>query len=80
MDLTEYYAILIALCPTISVIITTIGAIVALIKSIKAIKEESSDKIAKAMEGVKDQQKQISRMASKLASIEKIMLEERDRR
>lgn len=80
MDYNEILAVLIAVCPTITLFITTIGSVLALVKTIKAIRAESEEKIEKSLSAVRDQQKQLSKLYAKISSIERYMVEERDKR
>lgn len=80
MDYNEILAVLIAICPTVSLFITMIGSVLALVKTIKAIRAESDEKIEKSLQAVRDQQKQLSKLYAKVSSIEKCMVEERDKR
>lgn len=79
MDYNEILNVLIAICPTVSLVVTTIGGIIALIKSIKAIRIESDKKLNTALKEVERQKKQLDKIVSKVSSIESVLIEEREK-
>lgn len=80
MDYNEILRVLIAICPTLSLLVSVIGGIVALAKTIKSIKEESNKGLEAALEESKLQKKQLSKLVAKMDSIERVLMEERDKR
>lgn len=80
MDYNEILRVLIAICPTLSLLVSVIGGIVALAKTIKSIKEESHKGLEAALEESKLQKKQLSKLVAKMDSIERVLMEERDKR
>lgn len=79
MDYNEILNVLIAVCPTVSLLVTTIGGILALVKTIKAIRAESDKKLDAALKEVDRQRKQLDKIVSKVSSIESVLIEEREK-
>ena len=80
MDYNEILNVLIAVCPTVSAVVTIVGGIIALVKTIKTIIKESNNKLKVALDEVAKQRKQIDKLVSKVTSIESVLIEERERR
>lgn len=80
MDYNDILQLLIAICPTVSLVVSTLGGVIALVKTIKQVRRESDNKLRVALDEVAKQRKQIDKLLSKVNSIESVLIEEKERR
>lgn len=80
MNYNDILTVLIAVCPTISAVVTLVGGFLALVKTIKQIRKDTDKTVTDAINRIELQERQIGKLLAKISSMEKILKEERDRR
>lgn len=80
MNYNDILTVLIAVCPTISAVVTLVGGFLALVKTIKQIRKDTDKTVIDAINRIELQERQIGKLLAKISSMEKILKEERDRR
>lgn len=79
MEMSEILTILIAICPTISAVITVIGGAVGVIKAIKTVTIKNQDELTKAYARIAKLESKLNVATTKISSIEKMLIEEREK-
>lgn len=79
MEMNEILTILIAVCPTVSAVITVLMGFVGLIKAIKSVTEKSQSDLDKAYARIAKLEAKLNVAATKISSIERMLIEERER-
>lgn len=80
MELSTWATILMAVAPSISAILTVICGFVALVRTIKSINGKNDETVGTSLRKVKDLERKLNIANNKLASIERLLIEEKDKR
>ena len=80
MNIDTITTVLIALCPCISNVITCIIGFLALVKTIKSLKNENNNTVKACDDKTARMERKLNLVSTKLASIEKYLLEQKERR
>ena len=80
MELSTWATILMAVAPSISAILTVICGFVALVRTIKSIRNNNDATVGASQRKVKDLERKLNIANNKLASIERLLIEEKDKR
>ena len=80
MELSTWATILMAVAPSISSILTVICGFVALVRTTKSIRNDNDATVIASQRRIKDLEKKLNIANNKLASIEKLLIEERNKR
>lgn len=79
MDYAQILSILIAICPTISSIISTLGGFLYTVKSIRKVVSTNQAELEKAYARIAKLESKLSIALTKVSSIERMLIEERER-
>lgn len=79
MDLTTLQAILIAVAPSVSAIVTMFGGIIYTVRKIKAMSKSSDKKLLESETKLQKAYKDIAIIKAKCESMEKMMIEEKEK-
>lgn len=79
MELNTITTVLIALCPTISAVLTTIIGFLSAIKTIKALKDDNNETVKKSTQKIDRMEKKLNTLVLKLASIEQYLAEQKEK-
>lgn len=80
MDLTTLQTVLIAIAPSVSAILTMIGGIIFTVGKIKAFSKDSDKKLVESETKLQKAYKDIAIIKAKCESMEKMMIEEKEKK
>lgn len=80
MDFTTLQTVLIAVAPSVSAIITMIGGIIYTVRKIKALSKKSDKALLESETKLQKAYKDIAIIKAKCESMEKIMIEEKEKK
>lgn len=80
MNYNDILTVLIAVCPTVSAVVTLIGGFLALVRTIKEIRKQTDKSVTDAISRIQQQERQIGKLLAKISSIEQTLKNERDNR
>lgn len=80
MNYNDILTVLIAVCPTVSAVVTMIGGFLALVRTIKEIRRQTDKSVTDAISRIQQQERQIGKLLAKISSIEQTLKDERDSR
>lgn len=80
MNYNDILTVLIAVCPTVSAVVTMIGGFLALVRTIKEIRRQTDKSVTDAISRIQQQERQIGKLLAKISSIEQTLKDERDNR
>lgn len=79
MELSTAVTVLIALCPTISAVITAIIGFLSLIKTIKSLHTDNKETVGNNNQKIDRLERKLNTANNKLASIEQYLIEQKER-
>lgn len=79
MDYAQILSILIAICPTVSSIMSTLGGFLYTVKSVKKVVTTNQTELERAYAKIAKLENKLSVAVTKISSIEKMLIEERER-
>ena len=79
MDYTQILSMLIAICPTISALLSTITGFLYTIKKIKEITVKNQAELEAAYARIARLENKVATILTKLSSVERMLIEEKER-
>lgn len=79
MDYAQILSILIAICPTVSSMLSTICGFLYTVKKIREVTTSSQAELEKAYARIAKLESKLSIAVTKISSIERMLIEERER-
>ena len=80
MDINDFLTILIAICPTVTAVISVVIGFLSLIKTIKTIRKDNDQAVVKSVQNIERMDKKLSILNTKIASIEQYLVEQKEKR
>ena len=80
MEIDTITTVLIALCPTITAVITAIIGFLSLIRTIKSLRNSNNETVIRSNQNVERMDRKLSLLNTKIASIEQYLLEQKEKR
>lgn len=80
MSIDTVTTILIAMCPTISAVTSAAIGFIGLARTIKSVRKDNEQTVVKSTQNLDRMDKKLSTLNTKVASIEKYLVEEKEKR
>lgn len=79
MEINTITTVLIATCPAISSVITTIIGFLSLIKTIKSLRKDNDETVVKSNQRIERIEKKLNTLNTKIASVEQYLVEQKEK-
>ena len=79
MELNTITTVLIALCPTISAILTAIIGFLSLVKTIRTLKDDNAESVKNSTQRIDRMEKKLNTLVLKISSIEQYLAEQKEK-